>query len=175
MKQTAMCLVLLATAGVIPFAAAQHNQLDPSKAVLVTLSKPTFPPLAKQASIWGDVLVTVTVHPDGATKAAVVNGHPMLKQAALESATQSRFRCDECGAPVAYSLVYAFRLTSHGDCCSAMTSPVEIEQQPPSTDAEGRPQTRISISAEKICLCDPPSTLRVRSLKCLYLWKCCSR
>ena len=145
--------------------------------VLVTLSKPTFSPLARQANVEGDVIVEVTVRPDGSTEATLVKGHPMLKQAALDSAMQSRFECRVCTAPLSYTLVYKFTRTSEGSCCDGMGAPVKVEQEPRSYDERGRPQTRVTISAEKICLCDPSFTLtkKVRSLKCLYLWKCSTR
>lgn len=157
----------------------QPSQSDDLKgeAILAILSKPAFSPLARQANVEGEVLVDVTVRKDGSTEATVVSGHPLLKQAALDSAKQSRFECQGCSAPVSYSLVYAFKRTSEGDCCSGMGAPVKVEQEPQSHDQFGRPQTRVTISAERICICDPSFTVtkRVRSLKCFYLWKCSSR
>lgn len=145
--------------------------------VLLTLSKPTFSPLARQANVEGEVIVDVTVRPDGSSEASVVKGHPMLKQAALDSAMQSRFECRMCTAPLSYTLVYTFTRTSEGSCCDGIGAPVKVEQEPQSYDERGRPQTRVTISAEKICLCDPSFTLakKVRSLKCLYLWECSTR
>jgi len=145
--------------------------------ILVTLSKPIFSPLARIANVEGEVAVEVTVRQDGSTDATVVTGHPLLKRAALDSAKQSRFECRGCSAPLSYRLVYAFKRTSEGDCCNGMGSPVKIEQEPQSFDERGQPQTRVSISAEHICLCDPSGTVtkKVRSPKCLYLWKCSTR
>jgi hypothetical protein len=145
--------------------------------VLTSLSKPTFSPLARQGNVEGEVIVDVTVRQDGSTEATVVKGHPLLKQAALDSAMQSRFECRVCSAPLSYMLVYAFKRTSEGSCCDGMGTPVKVEQEQQSYDEGGRPQTRVTISAEKICLCDPSFTVtkKVRSLKCLYLWKCTTR
>ena len=145
--------------------------------VLTSLSKPAFSPLARQANVEGDVIVDIVVRQDGSTEATVVKGHPLLKQAALDSAMQSRFECRMCSAPLSYTLVYTFTRTSEGSCCDGMGAPVKVEQEPQSYDERGRPQTRVTISAEKICLCDPAVTLtkKVRSLKCLYLWKCSTR
>jgi hypothetical protein len=142
--------------------------------VLAILSKPTFSPLARQANVEGEVVVDVTVRQDASTEATVVKGHPLLKQAALDSAMESRFECRACSAPLSYTLVYTFKRTSKGSCCDGMGVPVEVEQEPQSYDPQGRPQTRVTISAEKICLCDPSPTVtkKVRSLKCFYLWKC---
>jgi Gram-negative bacterial TonB protein C-terminal len=129
-------------------------------------------PLARQANVEGEVIVDVTVRQDGSAEATVLKGHPLLKQAALDSALQSRFECRLCSAPLSYRLVYTFKRTSEGSCCGGMGAPIRVEQEPQSYDEHGRPQTRVTISAEKICLCDPSFTVtkKVRSPKCLYLW-----
>src|SRR5690349_13499943 len=73
--------------------------------VLVELSRPTYPPLAKTARITGDVILTLHVQADGKIGSIdVVSGHPMLKQVALESAKQSRFECMACTEPTSYEL-----------------------------------------------------------------------
>ena len=147
------------------------------EAVLTSLSKPTFSPLARQANVEGEVIVEVTVRQDASAEATVVKGHPMLRQAALDSAMQSRFECRACSAPLRYMLVYTFKRTAKGSCCDGMGAPVDVEQESQSYDEQGRPQTRVTITAEKICICDYAPTVRkkVRSLKCLYLWKCSTR
>jgi outer membrane biosynthesis protein TonB len=53
-------------------------------AILVNLSQPIYPRLARQVNIDGEVAVAVTVHPDGTTEVALESGHAMLIQAALE-------------------------------------------------------------------------------------------
>jgi hypothetical protein len=131
------------------------------KVVLASLSKPTFSPLARQANVEGEVIVDVTVRQDGSAEATVVKGHPLLKQAALDSAMQSRFECRGCTAPVSYTLVYTFKRTSDGSCCDGIGAPVKVEQEPQSYDERGRPQTHVVISAEKICICDPALPLEV--------------
>src|SRR5262249_13955924 len=140
----------------------------------LTLQNPIFPPLARTANIEGVVEVEVRVRPDGSTEAKAISGHAMLKQAALDSATLSHFECRNCIGPLPYSLIYTFKRVSEDDCCSALSSPVRVVQEPQSFDARGLPQTRISISTGHVCLCDPSSvtTKKVRSLKCFYLWKC---
>lgn len=77
--------------------------------VLVKLSAPVYPPLARQASISGDVEVKLTIRQDGTiVSAEVLTGHGMLKQAALESAQKSRFECRRCTTPIDYRLTYSF-------------------------------------------------------------------
>jgi len=150
------------------------QQTAKGRAVLVELSQPLYPPLARQANIYGDVSVAVTVHPDGKTEVAFESGHPMLRQAALDSAEKSRFECRECDSTAAYQLVYSFRLAKGSDCCSAMSVPARVTLEPQGSDQNTQQQAHITIAADEICLCDPPAQLtkKSRSLKCLYLWKC---
>ena len=170
--------LLVAVVGMSAF--AQQAAPNPTSGVpkgnvvLVSLFKPVYPSLARQADISGEVKVAVTVHQDGKTTAAIQSGHAMLRQAALDSAKQSRFECRMCATPLSYSLVYAFELTRKGDCCNAFSSPTEVTQEPESISNERQPQTRVTVMSRHICLCDPSATMtkRVRSLKCLYLWKC---
>ena len=69
--------------------------------VLVKLAPPVYPPLARQARIMGDVKVLLTIRLDGTVESAeLFSGHPMLKQAALDSAKKSQFECRGCtGGP----------------------------------------------------------------------------
>jgi len=180
MKRIVEIVLLFCLSGLCVRAAAQQAAPDANAnssmadALLVDLFKPVYPPLARQADISGEVTVAVTVSQDGAVSAAVVSGHPMLRQAALDSATKSHFECRICSSPVSYMLVYTFKQIEGRDCCSAFSAPATVEQEPRSTDPQGHPQTHITIAAEHVCLCDPASTLimRARSIKCLYLWRC---
>jgi TonB family protein len=76
--------------------------------VVISLFNPAYPPLARQARIYGDVELKVGVRKDGSIQSAVaVSGHPMLTQAALNSAQQSRYECRKCNDEVTfYSLTY---------------------------------------------------------------------
>ena len=149
-------------------------QAPNGNAILVNLSQPVYPPLARQANIYGEVSVEVTVRPDGKTDVAFESGHAMLKQAALDSAQQSRFECRGCSSSVSYHLVYSFRLAKGSDCCSAMSVPPKVTLEPQTGDQTAQRQTLITITADEICLCDPAVQLtkKRRALKCLYLWKC---
>jgi TonB family protein len=150
------------------------QQTAKASAVLLELSHPVYPPLARQANIYGDVRVTVKVHADGQTEVAFEQGHPMLKQSALDSAQKSRFECRECDSTATYQLVYSFRLAKGSDCCGAISVPAHVTLEPQSSAQNMQRQARITITADEICLCDPPTQLtkKSRSLKCLYLWNC---
>lgn len=163
---------LLCASGQESSRGAATTELTP-RAVLVQFADPIYPPLARQANVHGEVRVDVTVQPDGSSSAEVVSGHPMLKQAALESAKKSEFKCANCTTALKYSLVYAFELPTDGNCCAAASVPIHVDQKPESVDQKGRPETHVVISARHFCICDPPSDkVPSRSLRCLYLWKC---
>jgi TonB family protein len=132
------------------------QQTAKGRAVLVELSQPLYPPLARQANIYGDVSVAVTVRPDGKTEVAFESGHPMLKQAALDSAEKSRFECRECDSTATYQLVYSFRLAKGSDCCSAMSVAARVTLEPQRSDQNILQQAHVTIAADEICLCDPP-------------------
>jgi TonB family protein len=138
-------------------------------ASVAKLFPPVYPPLARQARITGEVRISLHLRPDGAVESAeVIDGHPMLKQAALESARKSEFACTNCVQTVAvYSLVYDFEIGEgchFGPHCQHLDS-----DQPVITQSPGR----VVISAAPACLCDPSATrIRIRAAKCLYLWKC---
>jgi TonB family protein len=167
-------LALLIAVMICPNMGAFAQKTAHASAVLLELSQPVYPPLARQANIYGDVSVGVKVHPDGKTEVVFEQGHPMLKQSALDSAQKSRFECRECDSTVTYRLVYSFRLAKGSDCCSAISVPAHVTLEPQSSDQDMQQQARITITADEICLCDPPAQLtkKSRSLKCLYLWNC---
>src|SRR5208282_6382309 len=121
--------------------------------VLAKLSEPIYPPLALQARIAGDVDLILTLRRDGTVESAVVvSGHPMLKQAALDSAQRSQFECGGCGGVVtSYELKYRFQITSRGypkDCDYP-------EKQPPAEVDPSRHQ--VTVSAWAMQICDPAS------------------
>jgi hypothetical protein len=85
--------------------------------LLVKLSAPVYPRLARQARIMGDVRIQLAIRRDGIESSAVVSGHPLLKHAALESAQLSGFECRGCSDEVnSYSLNYRFGLRDDNAC-----------------------------------------------------------
>jgi TonB family protein len=168
-------VVAVCLPAVVEHASAQSPQsaeAQQSGAVLTKLADPTYPPLARQAGIVGDVDLMLTIRRDGSVESAVVvSRHPMLKQAALESAQGSQFECGGCGEVVTpYALKYRFQITSRGypkDCDYT-------EKQPPAE--VDLPHHQVTVSAWAMEICDPASQIiKVRSAKCLYLWRCGTR
>jgi TonB family protein len=134
---------------------------------MVSLLGAKYPPLARQANITGDVELKLEIGKDGnVASAVVVSGPPMLTDAALNSAKQSRFECRGCESEVTeYPLTYSFQIAAAS----------EISGWPcPETTGEhiAQSENHIMITREP-SLVDPYfSSVRARSAKCLYLWAC---
>ena len=171
MKRRFMSLILaieaISSFAFVEFTSAQSAAQSPDAAqsgvVLTKLAQLRYPPLARQARIQGDVKITVSVRRDGSVESAVIaSGHPMLKEAASESARNSQYECRGCSEAItSSSLVYLFRLEfpSTGD-----------ESQARHVTQSG---THVTVVAEPMIITDVPGPpIRVRSAKCLYLWKC---
>lgn len=144
---------------------AQAEATQPG-VVLTKLCPPILSHFARRVNVAGEVQVQVEVRKDGSVASAeLVSGHPILKQFALESAQNSHFECQRCTEAVTpYLLTYTFEIKDDGSCCDSQSRAPEITQR----------QGHITIVSAKNCICDPSFTLakKVRSAKCLYLWKC---
>jgi hypothetical protein len=152
---------------------AKNSALTTENAEITKLAPLIYPPLARVTRIDGDVELKLEVRPDGtAASATAVHGHPLLVPVALENAEQSQFACEKCGEDVrSFRLIYRFEL-SPPDRGSEKGQATTINPEHPGlriTYSEGH----VTVSDQPICLCDPgPDHRKVRSLKCLYLWRC---
>jgi len=153
-------------------AAASPDTLQ-SEVVLVHLSSPGYPPLARATRISGGIQLLLGIRPDGSVESAViVSGHPLLQQAVVESAQQSRFECRGCTEAVtSYSVLYTFQVADH--CPAAKNGPSKDLLQ------DGKSRAQVIQSQNHLTVIDEPSwcdpgvvVQKVRSAKCLYLWKC---
>ncbi len=144
----------------------KKSDLDLEEAVITKLAPLKYPPLALQTRITGDVEIKVEVKPSGSVAAVdVLSGHPLLRQTAQENAQQSQFACNDCGKELRqYRLVYTFQLGPTTYC-------TEKGDYPRLTQSKGH----VTVIDEPMGTCDPAETItysKIRSAKCLYLWKC---
>ncbi len=160
---------LISAAGTL----SAQNPHDPdagkNQVILTELFPPAYPPLARQTRIAGDVQVELKIRQDGSVDSMeAVSGHPLLTQAALDSAKQSHFRCTNCSESLtSYRLVYTFQFVDTEHCCSATQ---------PDLPKPSQSENHITVFARLTCLCGPQETsIKVRSIKCLYLWHCSVR
>jgi Gram-negative bacterial TonB protein C-terminal len=138
---------------------------------LLRVSELPYPPMARAARVVGDVDLMLTIRQDGEVDSAVVvNGPPMLRQAALDSARPSQFACRSCsGRVTSYALRYTFRIVVREPPKECQDTPVEA---PPPLEVNLSHQ-QVIVSTWQMWTCDPAvSSISVRSAKCLYLWRC---
>jgi TonB family protein len=133
---------------------------DAPSVALIEVVDARYPPLARQTRISGVVKLSVKVRPDGTVDSVdTISGHPLLEQAALDSAKKSRFECIRCTEPAtAFILTYSFELPIHDE-----------DVHPASHTAD-----KVTITAPPVVIDGggPITYTKVRSIKCLYLWKC---
>jgi TonB family protein len=145
-----------------------------SEVTLVSLSNPIYPQLAKQARVAGDVELKVSIRPDGTVDSVdVIRGPGLLRQAALNSAQQSKFECRKCGEDVSsYELVYSFMLGPTNYCSGSVVKSDSTSTQ--TYPQVTRSQNHVTVLDQPLGSCDVATHTigKVRSVKCLYLWKC---
>lgn len=136
---------------------------------LTHLLEPTYPMLAREARISGDVEVQLGIRRNGSVdSAAVVNGHPMLAPAALKSARESTFECRECSQDLTpYTLTYSFEFpeTTGPDWPCPAGNGVHVTLA----------QNRVTVASEPTLVHPYFSFFPARSAKCAYLWRCGER
>ena len=146
----------------------------PESVVLTVLSRPTYPPLARQARISGDVELVLRIRQDGSIESAgVVSGHPLLAQTAMDSAQHSRFERRKCSETVtSLRLVYTFQLV--GTCCAATEDGPKKSESSDQIPRVTQSLNHVTLVDQPVCFCDPGVVVnyKVRSAKCLYLWRC---
>ena len=173
--------VVLAVLGITPSLNAQDpspdSQSEKGRVEIKELSAPVYPPLARQTRISGDVRLTVNVTKGGGIASVeVVTGHPLLKQAAVDSVEKTKFGCVECtDSGASQELVYTFAVKGEGDCCR-LSPGASTGSDPEALPRVERNENHIVLTDRAFCTCDPAITvIRVRSIRCLYLWHCSVR
>lgn len=167
-------LALVSFVPCLTFAQDTKSNGAQSGVITTNLLPPVYPPLARTARIEGDVRVSLAIGTDGEVKSAnIVSGNQLLQQAALQSAQQSKFECRGCTESATYEMAYSFRLIAE-NCEGHQDS---VSNVPKETRRPGVSQSanRVIVVAETPCPIADVVMLRlpkVRSPKCLYLWKC---
>ena len=142
---------------------------------MTKLATPTYPSLAHRTGVQGDVSVSLGIRPDGSVESALAtSGHPLLQQAALDGAQHFQYECRGCTQPVTpFSVSYTFQIQDLGCVQNDDASPSTVAQQPKPTTTQTHPSNHVLIVAQAVCIIDYwPDRTKVRSAKCLYLWKC---
>jgi TonB family protein len=157
---------------------AVGRDVQPEGVVLTELSRLSYPPLARQVRISGDVDLMLRIRQDGSIESAVVSsGHPLLAQTALESAQRSRFECRKCSETVtSLRLVYTFQLVGPNSCCTPTKDGPKESQPGEQIPRVTQSLNHVIVIDQTACICDGVPDVgdlrKVRSAKCLYLWRC---
>jgi hypothetical protein len=155
-----------------------RSEAQQNGVLIAKLSMPVYPPWARATGITGDVNLLLGIRRDGSIETAtIVNGQLLLQQAALASAQNSQFECRGCTEAVtSYSLVYTFQL-AEGDCAAATINPSNGSSQSGEPRAQViQSQSNVTVMDKRLVTCDPAASVtKVRSVKCLYLWRCGTR
>jgi hypothetical protein len=158
-----------------PFASRPDSRPAEGEIVLTELHGAAYPIGARNAAIQGQVQLNLRFRGDWTIESVdVVHAdHTMLVEAAVGSARASHFECRHCvgTAQPEYSLTYEFQIAP-SDPKQYCKNP--DEQPPPTLDASLH---KVTVSANEVWTCDPSAVIRrthtrVRSARCLYLWKC---
>jgi TonB family protein len=148
---------------------APASQVEPQVGFTITKLPPTiYPAIALAAHVSGDVILKIALRPDGLIDSVEAESGPaMLRQPAIESAKQTQFQCAVCnGTTTSFRLTYRFELGPTLYCA---------ETQDSSYPRVAQSMDIVTIVAQPFGTCDPSGTverIRVRSAKCLFLWKC---
>lgn len=167
-----MFLVVASQACLLGQSASAADQQEGGPA-LAELAGLTYPPLARAARISGRVEVDVLIGEAGiAESAQVISGPPMLRPASLQAARQSQYTCRGCSTAVHYRITFVYKVVPTEppkDCDKRLPAAPQ-----PEWDASRNEATAFAM---EIWTCDPAVEItttfqRIRSAKCLYLWKC---
>lgn len=143
----------VASCGLKAQAPTKDQKIEP-QVVLSKLFPPVYPPLAQGVHAVGDVHLRVSIRSDGSIDSvAVIDGHPLLVPAALDSAKQSQFECKDCGQSdhlVEGTFTYSFQVSPEEQ---AVDSSCCLKEQAPSDKV---PTTQVSQSDERITITIPP-------------------
>jgi hypothetical protein len=135
-------------------------------------------PIPPTLGLEGDVRIRLEIGRDGSVvSATATSGKPMLAQAALESAQNSKFLCrDYESETTTYFMTYTFQAGEHPGpgCCIGDT---RTNQKRHGTEVRWLGEHVTVVEPPRcFCSCPWPAPLqKVRSWKCLYLWKCGTR
>ncbi|HEY2499576.1 MAG TPA: energy transducer TonB [Candidatus Angelobacter sp.] len=130
---------------------------------------PAYPQMARIANIYGKVEIQFIISEGGRVDIKSAMGHPILVQAAVESIKLSKLSCEYCErVPTEFSVIYDFIVRGSECGNSSLNTPPGVVLDT---------FNRVIISTDRFCLEDPGPVLmkRIRSLRCLDLWRCATK
>jgi len=124
--------------------------------VLSKLFPPNYPPLVRQARIFGDVHLKVSVHSDGSIDSVtVIDGPPMFQQAAVDSAKRSHFDCEHCEGSglVERIFTYSFQIPGQKPLDSSCCLEEQVPPDKPPAAPVSQSDDLITTTTPAVCEC----------------------
>jgi TonB family protein len=162
----AVCAISLASLAQTP----NSEGASQPRLIIARLPHASYPPIALAARVSGNVTLSLTLRHDGSVKSATVtDGPPMLRDAALALVHQTAFQCDGCtNAMTNFHFKVRFEFAK-------LANSLQCGESDPSYPRIARSGDSMTITDRPMGVCADPGTIepvRVRSIKCLFLWKC---
>jgi hypothetical protein len=161
-------LLFLLLASNVPAAGQAAEEV---KTEIFEVKSAYYPPIALAARVSGDVMVNVSVKEGLVQSEEIVSGPPMLREAVINSIKASSFNCRSCSAQT-YSLVVTYRFRAETGDCAGNYEPLPESQPQLLYPQVTHTQNTVNIVGRVVMLCDPAGSVKVRSIRCLYLWRC---
>jgi TonB family protein len=98
---------------------------------VVQHGEPTYPPLARQARIQGDVSIKITTDGESVLNAVAETGHPLLRRAAEENVRTWKFAPHQ---PNSFNVVFRYHLLPNNVEVFFLQSPTLVEITAPSPE-----------------------------------------
>jgi TonB family protein len=126
-----------------------------------------YPAIAESARVRGTVRVRVVVSPDGSiAETRLLDGIPLLSDAAVNAASHASFECRGCTEPSTPHVI-AFVFSFDRDELTRNPTPPEWKET-------GNSTTEVRVFGHSVTLFPPgkPHYIRDRAARCLWLWHC---
>lgn len=132
----------------------------------VSFHPPEYPRNTQLAHIEGKVVVKFVLQQGNAIGIQEQTGHVLLVPAAIQSLKMSRLECVHCDEQAqTFTVVFDFRVASHN--CDDPEVPTQAILESP---------THVTIVSQAVCTSDPVAHyIKMRSIRCLFLWRCAMR
>src|SRR5579862_1594571 len=160
----AVSVSLFARAAIAEFLTLPPQQTATHPVVVLSRIAIYYPAIAESARVRGTVNVRVGVRPDGSvSEATLLDGVPLLNDAAVKAASAAAFECRQCTELVTtHTIAFVFSF------------PDAFGNAPPATWKQtGNASSEVTIyGANHICDHCSGIPSPVRSARCLWLWRC---
>jgi Gram-negative bacterial TonB protein C-terminal len=158
----AACLI-----GFAAIASAQEGTTSP--AVVLSRVQVSYPPIAEAALVSGKVNLRAGVRPDGSVAGTtLLQGVPLLNDAAVAAASRASFECRGCTEPeTPHTLAFVFSFSLGGFDSAGNPRPPEWKQTGPASS-----EVTVFGQVPVLRIGPPSKPFHKRAARCVWLWHC---